>query len=251
MDMRRKPEPNTPQEGGHYPGGFFPSPQELDAIRTFPRVYEKQLQDVYYRERTSRKPCTKRVAASVLDHPETAPGKKPRGAASISKVLSEHVKPGSKIASDGWISTTKAAKDNGLKMLGTCDHGTNFRNPRTGVHSNDAESEVARYKKWHRSKWTSVRTLHTKDQSKKQKHMEGKISEYVLQTNIGDAMQVDMATIMQALSKLAREQTWSAASFTHVTWGPTCAKVVSVLQKLLHIETLKDILHICIYICDC
>ena len=64
---------------------------------------------------------------SVLDHPETALEKKPRGAASISKVLSEHVKPGSKIASDGWISTTKAAKDNGLKMLGTCDHGTNFR----------------------------------------------------------------------------------------------------------------------------
>ena len=69
---------------------------------------------------------TKRVAASVLDHPETALQKKPRGAASISKVLSEHVKPGSKIASDGWISTTKAAKDSGLKMLGTCDHGTNF-----------------------------------------------------------------------------------------------------------------------------
>ena len=86
---------------------------------------------------------TKRVAASVLDHPETALEKKPRGAASISKVLSEHVKPGSKIASDGWISTTKAAKDIGLKMLGTCDHGANFRNPKTGVHSNDAESEVA------------------------------------------------------------------------------------------------------------
>ena len=29
-------------------------------------------------------------------------------------------------------------------------------------------------------------------------------------------------------------------SFTHVTWGPTCAKVVSVLQKLLNIETHKD-----------
>ena len=157
---------------------------------------------------------TKRVAAFRLrlDHPETALEKKPRGAASISKVLSEHVKPGSKIASDGWISTTKAAKDNGLKMLGTCDHGTNFRNPKTGVHSNDAESEVARYKKWHRSKWTSVRTLNTKDQSTKQKHMKGKISEYVLQTNIGDAMQVDMATIMQALSKLAGEQTWQPVS---------------------------------------
>ena len=88
-----------------------------------------------------------------------------------------------------------------------------FVNPKTGVHSNDAESEVARYKKWHRSKWTSVRTLNTKDQSTKQKHMKGKISEYVLQTNIGDAMQVDMATIMQALSKLAGEQTWQPASF--------------------------------------
>ena len=54
--------------------------------------------------------------------------------------------------------------------------------------------------------------MNTKDQSKKQKHMEGKISEYVLQTNIGDAMQVDMATIMQALSKLAGEQTWQPVS---------------------------------------
>ena len=51
--MRQKPEPNTLQEGGHYLGGFFPSPQELDAIRTFPRVYEKQLQDVHYRESTA------------------------------------------------------------------------------------------------------------------------------------------------------------------------------------------------------
>ena len=155
---------------------------------------------------------TKRVAASVLDHPETALEKKPRGAASISKVLSEHVKPGSKIASDGWISTTKAAKEGGLKMLGTGVHGTNFRNPKTGLHGNDAESEVARYKKWHRSKWTSVRTLNTKDQAKKQNHPEGKILEYVLQTDTGDAMQVDMATIMQALSKLAGEQTWQPVS---------------------------------------
>ena len=55
--------------------------------------------------------------------------------------------------------------------------------PKTGVHSNDAESEVARYKKWHCSKWTSVRTLNTKDQAKKQNHPEGKISCNVLPNN--------------------------------------------------------------------
>ena len=32
-----------------------------------------------------------------------------------------------------------------------------------------------------------------------------------------------------------------------MTWGPTCAKVVSVLQKLLNIETLKDTITIYIY----
>ena len=40
-----------------------------------------------------------------------------------------------------------------------------------------------------------------------------------------------------------------AASFTHVTWGPTCAKAVSVLQKPSNIETLKDtIVYIYVYI---
>ena len=142
------------------------------------------------------------------------------------QVLSEHVKPGSKIASDGWTSTTKTAKDTGLNVLGTCDHGTNFPTPKTGVHSNDAESEVARYKKWHCSKWTSVRTLNTKDQAKKQNHPEGKISCNVLQTNTADARQVASATIIQGTVQAGR------GADLAVTSGPTRTKAVSALQTL-------------------
>ena len=40
-----------------------------------------------------------------------------------------------------------------------------------------------------------------------------------------------------------------AASFTHVTWGPTCAKVVPVLDIIAFIKTYICVLYVCMYVC--
>ena len=39
-----------------------------------------------------------------------------------------------------------------------------------------------------------------------------------------------------------------AASFTHVTWGPTCAKVVPVLDIIAFIKTYICVLYVCMYV---
>ena len=85
----------------------------------------------------------------------------------------------------------------------TCNHAQNFRNKKTGVHSNDAESEMARFKKWTRSKWTATRTVNSKSAAKKKAHLHKHVQEYILQTNLGKDMAVTMSTLVAAFAGLA------------------------------------------------
>ena len=80
---------------------------------------------------------TKRVAMEVLE-----------------KVLSTRLRSRTKLTADGWKATEKAAS--ALQIpLKTCNHKKEYR-ANDGSHTNDAESEVARFKKWARSKWTQA-----------------------------------------------------------------------------------------------
>ena len=124
---------------------------------------------------------TKRVAMEVPPSASQAPGKKPCGAEVLEKVLSTRLRSRTKLTADGWKATEKAAS--ALQIpLKTCNHKKEYR-AKDGSHTNDAESEVARFKKWARSKWTQVRSLNVKDVDAKQEHLRSKINEYVLATN--------------------------------------------------------------------
>ena len=67
------------------------------------------------------------------------------------------------------------------------------RNPDTGVHSNDAESEFARFKLFVRVKYGYMRATNATDKVKKDRALELKLAEYVFYTNVGRDMQHIMA----------------------------------------------------------
>ena len=64
-------------------------------------------------------------------------------------------------------------------MLGTVVHKTDFRNPETGYHSNNAESEVSRLKHFLLMKYGFVRMLNAKSPAAKDALLAGTIAGYV------------------------------------------------------------------------
>ena len=81
-------------------------------------------------------------------------------------------------------------------MKGTVNHSDNWRDPITGVHSNDAESKFARFKLFVRVKYDYVLATNVKSKSGKDRALELKLGEYVFYTNVGR----DMAHVMSALA---------------------------------------------------
>ena len=138
---------------------------------------------------------TKRVAMALLPRKVDAPQGMPRGAVSLTQIMAKHIKPGSRLVADEWTATPKAARNNNLPMEGTVNHSNNWRNPSTGVHSNDAESEFARLKLFLKCKYSYVRSSNNKNALKKDRTLELNIAEYLFYTNVGR----DMSSIMKAL----------------------------------------------------
>ena len=81
-------------------------------------------------------------------------------------------------------------------MEGSVCHDENWRNPETGHHSNDAESEFARLKLLLRTKYGYVRQSNNKNFSKKDRTLELNVAEYLFYTNVGR----DMENIMKAFA---------------------------------------------------
>ena len=150
---------------------------------------------------------TKRVAAAVLPSSSSASDKKPRGHDLIKQALQRHVLPKSKVTADGWRATQSACKS--LKIpLKQVNHANTFRG-KDGTHSNDAESEVARFKLWSRGKWSKVRSTNSKCTAKKQAKLQAKVAEYVVQTNSGCDMKLPMSIILEAIRLHSKSKKWS------------------------------------------
>ena len=80
-------------------------------------------------------------------------------------------------------------------MIGSVNHSEKWRNPITGYHSNDAESEFARFKPFLRVKYDYVRATSAREKAVQDLAMERKLAEYVFYTNVGRKMEY----VMQAL----------------------------------------------------
>ena len=74
-------------------------------------------------------------------------------------------------------------------MKGTTNHSKNWRNPVTGTHSTDIESEFARFKLFLRVKYNWVRATNTQKAALKDWALECKLGEYVFYTNVGRSME--------------------------------------------------------------
>jgi len=73
-------------------------------------------------------------------------------------------------------------------MLGDVNHSTHWRNPETGIHSNDAESEWARLKLFLRAKYSYARGPGRggpKAEGVQEENVELNVAEYLYYTNVG------------------------------------------------------------------
>jgi len=122
-----------------------------------------------------------------------APEGKPRGKESLLAVMKEHLLETSLFVADDWSATPGAVEAAGSTMKGTVNHTDNWRDPQTGIHSNDAESEFARFKLFLRTKYDYVRPTNAKYKPSKDRALELKIGEYVFYTNVGREMRHVMA----------------------------------------------------------
>ena len=107
---------------------------------------------------------------------------------------------GSELVSDKWQGTFAGAAKAGLRMYGSVNHTDHWRDPHTGVHSNDAESEFARVKLFLRTKYGYCRSSNNKDPKKKDAMLELHISELVFYTNVGRDLEHVMKAMKHAVS---------------------------------------------------
>ena len=89
----------------------------------------------------------KKVAFRILPKKEDAKHKKPRGLEEIKTSLQQHVARGSFLIFDKWKATITAVARLGYRSAPPVNHKLGWRNPDTGHHTNDVESENARVKK--------------------------------------------------------------------------------------------------------
>ena len=144
---------------------------------------------------------TKRVVLTVLPRPTKAPDGKPRGIESIKTQLVTHVKKGSTVIFDGWKATKAATEALGYRHPPAVVHQKHFRDPSTGYHTNDAESEIHRAKSWCRKKYAYIRgnAKHGDGDDGSDGILTSHMDEYMYFTNVGQ----DIDSIMKAFQFVA------------------------------------------------
>ena len=114
--------------------------------------------------------------------------------------LKRHIKKHSICIKDGWVLSTKAIKesrDMGYKLLPPVVHKKHFRDPNTGLHSNDAESEINRVKSWMRKKYALIRGEELKNDlvdGIPRNTLSYHLDEFMCLKNAGDTMDSIMET---------------------------------------------------------
>ena len=127
----------------------------------------------------------KKITYRLLPRTSQAVNNKPRGLHEIRDTLHSRVRKHSTLVFDGWTATTKAADQLGYKHPPSVKHDKCFRDVATGFHTNDAESENNRLKKWSRQRHGYLRIE------------EPDMQEYMFYVNVGSSM-------MSVLEGLAR-----------------------------------------------
>ena len=130
----------------------------------------------------------------VLPPPRDAVDGMPRGTGSLTEVFKRRIKPHTDAVADKWGATVPALAQANVGLRGQVNHNENWRDPATGYHSNDIESEWGRFKLWFSQRYSYVRSSNNKDDRLKQRKMQHHVDEYVYYVNVGS----DIASIMKA-----------------------------------------------------
>ena len=109
---------------------------------------------------------------------------KPRGLEEIRDTIQARIAKKTILVHDGWTSTNAAIEALGYKHPPSVIHEDGYRDPTTGFHTNDVESENARLKTKNRTRYGH---LHLN---------ENELAEYVYYVNLG-------STISKVLQGLA------------------------------------------------
>lgn len=126
----------------------------------------------------------KRVTYRLLPRKSDAIDAMPRGLAEIKATLQSRVREGSFLVFDGWLSTRSAARALGYDCAPPVVHEDGYRDPKTGFHTNDVESENARIKRWNRARYGRLNVI------------ADEMDEYIFYTNVGS----DMASVFKGLA---------------------------------------------------
>lgn len=118
----------------------------------------------------------KRVAFRLLPRRADAVEGTPRGLEDIASTLHDHVRRGTFLVHDGWTSTKSAVTSLGYKSAPPVVHTSGYRDASTGFHTNDAESENSRLKRWNRNRYGRLQLN------------ELEVTEYVFYINHGERM---------------------------------------------------------------
>jgi hypothetical protein len=105
------------------------------------------------KERYTHENGLKQFTYKFLPASHDAKDGKPRGLQEIKDVLQQRVKPGSFLVFDKWRSTVSATKQLGYACAPPVNHAAGWRDPITGYHSNDIESENHRVKNFLRKRY--------------------------------------------------------------------------------------------------
>ena len=149
-----------------------------------------------------------RIAIAVLPPPAEALDGKPRGTSSLAQILSRYIKHNTDAVADKWGATAPALRQAGRGLRGQVNHDQNWRDPITGYHSNDIESEWGRFKLWYQHRCSYVRSPNNVSDTQKRALMQDQLNEYVFYVNVGS----DIATIMRAFQHY-NGQTYGLAVF--------------------------------------
>ena len=110
------------------------------------------------------------------------------------------VSSGSWVISDEWAATGPAVAAAGLNLEGQVCHESTFRNPESGIHSNDIESEFARFKMWVLKKWAFYRMPNCQSEEAKRDNLSRRMTEYIFYTSVGRKMTDVMTAVLHHVS---------------------------------------------------
>lgn len=140
----------------------------------------------------------KRFTFTILPKPALAKDGKSRGTASMKMALTKCISKKAFAVHDAWKASSAAIAQLGYKSAPPVNHSAGWRDPKTGFHSNDIESEFSRLKGKVRERYGRLCFQATASSSSDDAVEDGDLYEYAYRVNIGDGFNDILKALIMA-----------------------------------------------------